>query len=52
MGLVITLLVLLLLAILPLGVSAIYNADGPLIRLIAGPARITLYPVKKKDKSD
>ena len=52
MGLIITLLVLLLLAILPFGVSAIYNADGPLIRLIAGPARITLYPVKKKDKSD
>lgn len=48
MGWLIALGVLILLAILPLGVSVIYNADGPLVRLIAGPIRIKLFPAKKK----
>lgn len=42
--------VLTLLAILPLGVSAIYNSDGPLVRLIVGPVRLILFPRKNKDK--
>ena len=48
----ITLGVLTLLAILPLGVSVIYNTHGPLVRLIAGPVRLTLFPKKKKDKKE
>lgn len=48
----ITLGVLTLLAILPLGVSVMYNTDGPLVRLIAGPVRLTLFPTKKKDKKE
>lgn len=50
MGWLITLGVLTLLAILPLGVSARYDADGALLRIIAGPLRITLFPRKKKEK--
>ena len=37
MGWWITLGILVLLAILPLGVSVHYNADGPLVRIILGP---------------
>ena len=48
MGWLIALAVLAGLAILPLGVSAIYNGDGPQVRLIAGPVRVKLYPHKKK----
>ncbi len=48
MGFVIALFVLVLLAILPLGISAVYNARGPLVRLIAGPIRLQLYPQKKE----
>lgn len=40
--------ILVLLGLLPLGVSVIYNADGPLVRLIAGPVRLTLFPAKEK----
>ena len=49
MGWFIALGILVILAILPLGVSAIYEAGGPLVRLIAGPVRIQLYPGKKKE---
>ena len=52
MGWLITFAVLFLLAILPLGVSVIYNAGGPLVRVIAGPVRITLVPAKKKPKKE
>lgn len=48
MGWLIALAVLILLAMLPLGVSAVYNAQGPLVRLIIGPVRIVLFPKKKK----
>ena len=48
MGWLITLGILTLLAILPLGVSVKYNADGPLVRLILGPVRMTVVPAKKK----
>lgn len=50
MGWLIALGVLLGLAILPIGVSALYNADGACIRVIVGPAHITLFPRKKKGK--
>ena len=40
------------LAILPLGVSARYNADGAKAALVIGPIRIKLYPRKKKTKKD
>lgn len=44
--------VLVLLAVLPLGVSAAYDEDGPLVRLIAGPIRIRVCPTKpKKEKA-
>ena len=48
MGWLTALGVLILLAILPLGVSVRYNADGPLVRLILGPVRLTVVPAKKK----
>ena len=52
MGWYITLGILFLLAILPLGASIRYDEDGALVKLIAGPVRITLFPrpKKKKDK--
>ncbi len=49
MGWLIAFGVLVLLAILPLGVSARYDAAGPAVRLIAGPGRLLLYPRKKKE---
>lgn len=53
MGWLIALGILVLLAVLPLGVSIRYDASGTLVRLIAGPVRITLYPrVKKKGKKE
>ena len=48
MGWLIALAILVLLAILPLGVSAIYDAGGILVRVIAGPMKIKVFPVKKK----
>ena len=50
MGWLITLGILTLLAILPLGVSIKYDEDGAVVKLIAGPVRITLFPRQKKDK--
>ena len=52
MGWIITGLVLFLLAILPLGASVSYDASGVLVRIIAGPIRITLFPGKKKEGSE
>ena len=51
-GWLITFVILFLLAILPLGVSAKYDAAGVLVRLIAGPAKITLISGKKKEKKE
>ena len=51
MGWWITLGMLFFLAILPLGASVKYDDAGPLVRIIAGPIRITVFPMKKKDKS-
>ena len=50
MGWLIAFAVIFLLAILPLGASVKYNADGPLVRIIAGPIRFTVFPVKKREK--
>ena len=50
MGWLVTLGILILLAILPLGVSVRCDEKGALVRLIAGPIRITLFPRPKKDK--
>ena len=50
MGWIITLGILLLLAVLPLGVSVKYDSDGPLVRVIAGPLRLRVYPRPKKQK--
>ena len=52
MGWLIALGVLTLIAILPIGVSAFYDADGPRAYIIAGPARFPVYPVKKKEKKE
>lgn len=49
-GWLIALGIVVLLAILPLGVSVIYNTDGLRLRLILGPVRLTLLPAKKKEK--
>lgn len=54
MGWLIALGILLLLGLLPLGVSAVYDEGGPLVRIIAGPLRFKVFPAaknkKKKDK--
>ena len=50
MGWLITLGILTLLAILPLGVSVRYDEDGAVVRVIAGPVKITLFPRKNKEK--
>lgn len=50
MGWLITLGILTLLAVLPLGVSIAYDADGAVVRLILGPVKITLYPRPKKEE--
>lgn len=44
--------VLVLLAILPVGVSALYNENGPLVRLILGPVKLTIFPGKKKARKE
>ena len=51
MGWWITFGILFLLAILPLGASVKYDEDGSLVKIIAGPVRIKVFPAKKKDKS-
>lgn len=50
MGWWITLGVLFLLAVLPLGVSVRYNEAGFLAKVIAGPVKITVFPLQKKEK--
>ena len=50
MGWLITLGILLLLGILPLGVSVVYDEDGPLVRIIAGPFRFKVFPASKNKK--
>ena len=52
MGWLITLGILFLLAVLPLGVSVNYDSDGPLVKVIAGPLRLTVFPLPKKQKKE
>ena len=47
MGWYITLAVLVLLAILPLGASVLYDSEGARIRIVAGPVKIQVFPMKK-----
>lgn len=50
MGWWISLGILVLLAALPLGVSVKYDEDGAVVKVIAGPVKITLFPRPKKEK--
>lgn len=50
MGWLITLLILTCLAILPLGVSIVYDEDGAIVRVIAGPVKFKVFPLPKKEK--
>lgn len=52
MGWWIALGVLTLIAILPIGVSAHYDGDGPRVFLLTGPVRIQVYPQKKHRKKE
>ena len=52
MGWLIAFMIVFLLAILPLGASVKYNSDGPMVRIIAGPVRVKVFPVKKKEKKE
>lgn len=49
MGWLITFGILFLLAILPLGVSIKYDEAGAVVKVIAGPVRITVFPRPKKE---
>ena len=50
MGWLITAGILVLLAVLPLGVHIRYNSEGLLAKVIAGPVKITVFPLPKKAK--
>ena len=50
MGWWITLGILTLLAIVPVGVRVCYDAEGPLVKLVLGPVKLTLFPRPKKDQ--
>ncbi len=50
MGWLIALGTLALIAIIRIGASVFYDVDGPRAYIIAGPVRIPVYPVKKKEK--
>ncbi len=52
MGWIITLAILVLLAVLPLGASVLYDGDGPRVRIVAGPLKIQVFPLKKKPKKN
>ena len=49
MGWLIALAVLVGIALLPIGVSAKYDEDGALVKVIVGPVRFTVYPGKPKE---
>ena len=52
MGWLIALGIIVLLAILPLGASVVYDENGPLVKVIAGPVKIQVFPMKKKAKQE
>lgn len=39
-----------MLALLPLGISGRYGADGPLVKILIGPIRFTVFPRPHKEK--
>lgn len=49
MGWFIAITVLVLLAVLPVGVRALYDSDGPVVQILAGPIRFLVFP-SRKDK--
>ena len=49
MGWLIALGVLTLIAIIPVGVSAAYDEDGPCVKVIIGPIHISAFPAKKRE---
>ena len=52
MGFLITLGVIVLLAVLPLGVFIRYNSEGALVRIVLGPIKLTVFPLPKKQKKE
>lgn len=52
MGWWITLGILFLLAVLPLGASVFYDEEGPRVFVIAGPIRFKVFPGEKKEKKE
>ena len=52
MGWWIALGVVILLAVLPLVVCVKYNSQGPMVRVILGPVKFTVFPRPKKKKKD
>lgn len=52
MGWLIAFGILFFLAVLPLGVSVKYHSGGPLVRVILGPVKFTVYPLPKKKKKE
>ncbi len=52
MGWLIALGIVILLAVLPLGASIRYDSDGPLVRIIAGPVKFTVFPMPKREKKE
>ena len=52
MGWLITLGIVFLLAVLPLGVQIRYNSEGMVLKVIAGPIKITLLPRPQKEKKE
>lgn len=52
MGWLIALGIVTLLAVLPLGVGVKYDADGFLVKIIAGPVKFTIFPRPQKKNSE
>ena len=52
MGWLIALGVLILIAIIPIGISAFYDVEGPRIIAYVGPIRISVFPTKQKEKTE
>ena len=52
MGWLIALAVIVLIGLIPIGISARYDEAGAAVNLIAGPIRLLLYPGKKGDKKE
>lgn len=51
MGWLIALGIVFLLAVLPLGGSIVYDQSGLTVKILTGPVRFQVYPMKKKEKS-